>query len=147
MLVVEDDDAIRTFLAAALRREPFDVDTANDGAAALLLIRDYEYAVIVLDLMMPRLNGFEFLEALHAMTPKPRSVIFVVTAFDDAEVAKLEAGHVHAIIKKPFDVTQLVTMIHEVTTMWHAQTEARSVESSLPTPGVRDQVFPDEPTN
>src|SRR5688572_14429936 len=97
-----------------MRREPFDVDTANDGAAALQMTRDFEYAVIVLDLMMPRLNGFEFLEAFHDATPKPRSVIFIVTAFDDARVAKLQPTQVHALIRKPFDVSQLVTMIREV---------------------------------
>src|SRR6185369_3213704 len=99
VLVVEDDDAIRTLLAAALRREPVEVDIASDGAAALQMTRGAEYAVIVLDLMMPRLNGFEFLEAFHRATPKHRSVILVITAFDDAKVAKLEARHVHAIVR------------------------------------------------
>ena len=47
----------------------------------------------MLDLMMPKLNGFEFLESFHGTAPKPRSVIFVITAFDDSKVAKLEAGH------------------------------------------------------
>jgi two-component system alkaline phosphatase synthesis response regulator PhoP len=147
VLVVEDDDAIRTLLVAALRREPFEVDSATDGVAALGLTRDHEYAVIVLDLMMPRLNGFEFLDAFHATIPKPRSVIFVVTAFDDAQVAKLEAGHVHAIIRKPFDVTQLVTMIREVTAMWHAHTEPPAVEPVPAHLPMADGVLPVEPTN
>jgi DNA-binding response OmpR family regulator len=143
---VEDDDAIRTLLAAALRREPFEVDTASDGAAALQMTRDVEYAVIVLDLMMPRLNGFEFLEAFHGATPKRRSVIFVVTAFDDVRVAKLEAGHVHAIVRKPFDVTQLVTMIREVAMLWQTQATA-SVERLQPEVAADDDVLPAEPAN
>jgi DNA-binding response OmpR family regulator len=147
VLVVEDDDAIRTLLVAALRREPFEVDSASDGAAALLLTQEHEYAVIVLDLMMPRLNGFDFLDAFHARNPKPRSVIFVVTAFDDAQVAKLQAAHVHAVIKKPFDVTQLVTMIREVTAMWHAQAETAAVEPLPVDFPMADGVLPMEPTN
>lgn len=146
VLVVEDDDAIRTLLAAALRREPFEVDTAHDGAAALQMTREVEYAVIVLDLMMPRINGFEFLEAFHGATPKHRSVIFVVTAFDDARVAKLEPGHVHAIVKKPFDVTQLVTMISEVAALWQKQTAA-NLERVMPEVAAADDVLPAEPTN
>jgi DNA-binding response OmpR family regulator len=143
---VEDDDAIRTLLGAALLREPFDVDTATDGAAALQMTRDLEYAVIVLDLMMPRLNGFEFLDAFHSATPKARSVIFVITAFDDAKVAKLQAHQVHAVIKKPFDVSQLVTMIREVVVMWQAQTAGTAVEP-LPTGTDEDHPLPAEPTN
>ena len=146
VLVVEDDDAIRTLLAAALRREPFEVDTASDGAAALQMTRDVEYAVIVLDLMMPRLNGFEFLEAFHSATPKHRSVIFVVTAFDDAKVAKLQAAHVHAVVKKPFDVAQLVTMIREVATLWQTQTTP-NVERVHPHVALGEDVLPSEPTN
>ena len=61
ILVVEDDDVIRTLLVTALRSEPFNVDAANDGAAGLELTSRCEYAVIILDLMMPRISGFEFL--------------------------------------------------------------------------------------
>jgi DNA-binding response OmpR family regulator len=147
VLVVEDDDAIRTLLVAALRREPFEVDSANDGAAALQMTADVEYAVIVLDLMMPRLNGFEFLDAFHVKTPTARSVVFVVTAFDDAQVAKLPAGRVHAIIRKPFDVTQLVTMIREVAAMWQAQTTTASVDPLPPDVDADENVLPAEPTN
>ena len=147
VLVVEDDDAIRTLLAAALRREPFEVDTAADGAAALQMTRDVEYAAIVLDLMMPRLNGFEFLEAFHQPPAKPRSVIFVVSAFDDARVAKLQAQHVHVVIRKPFDVTQLVTMIREVVVMWQAQTHDGAAQPLSPGRETDDDPLPAEPTN
>jgi two-component system, OmpR family, alkaline phosphatase synthesis response regulator PhoP len=118
VLVVEDDDAIRALLLAAFRREPFDVDIASDGAQALRLVGTCEYAVIVLDLMMPRLNGFEFLEAFHGACPVARSVIFVITASDDTMVGKLAPSRVHAIIRKPFDVPQLVAMVREVALTW-----------------------------
>jgi len=121
ILIVEDDDAIRTLLVAALRREPFEVDSVNDGVAALRLTEACEYAVIVLDLMMPRLNGYDFLDAFRNSTPHARSVVFVITAFDEPQFGKLRATHVHAIIRKPFDVPQLVTMIREVALLWSAQ--------------------------
>lgn len=147
VLVVEDDDAIRTLVAAALRRETFDVDTANDGVAALEMTRDFEYAVIVLDLMMPRLNGFEFLDAFHSMAPKPRSVIIVLTAFDDARVSRLPPHHIHALIRKPFDVTQLVTMIREVVAVWQAQTVAPPAETRKPDRETDDDALLSEPAN
>jgi DNA-binding response OmpR family regulator len=129
VLVVEDDESIRTLLLAALRREPFEVDTAPDGAAALLLTQTHEYAVIILDLMMPRLNGFEFLSAFHQSAPRARSVVFVVTAYDDSMVGKLSAREVHAIVRKPFDVPQLVAMVREVAMLWSSHVhETRPVE-------------------
>jgi len=114
ILVVEDDEAIRTLLVAALRREPFDVHSAANGAEALGLTRATEYAVILLDLMMPALNGVEFLEAFHEAAPESRTVIFVMTAFDDAMVHHVAPNLVHAIVRKPFDVPQLVAMVREV---------------------------------
>src|SRR5260221_1825739 len=104
ILLVEDDEAIRKLLAASLRREAIEVDCAADGAEALQLTQHFEYAVILLDMMMPRLNGFEFLEAFRAASPGARSVILVISAFDDRMLAELTPGQVHAIIRKPFDV-------------------------------------------
>ena len=114
VLVVEDDDAIRTLLVAALRREPFDVHAAVNGVEALDLTRTSEYAVILLDLMMPGCNGVEFLQAFHEATPESRTVIFVMTAFDDVMVRHVAPNLVHGIVRKPFDVPQLVSMVREV---------------------------------
>ncbi len=114
VLVVEDDDAIRALLLAALRREPFDVHAAVNGAEAIELVRASEYAVILLDLMMPALNGVEFLQLFHEMAPESRTVIFVMTAFDDTMVRHVAPNLVHGIVRKPFDVPQLVAMVREV---------------------------------
>ncbi|MEA2337136.1 MAG: two-component system, NtrC family, response regulator AtoC [Thermoanaerobaculia bacterium] len=117
VLVVEDDDAIRALLVAALRREPFEVHAAANGAEALTLTRASEYSVILLDLMMPMVTGVEFLQAFHDADPKSRTVVFVMTAFDDVTVRHIAPNLVHAIVRKPFDVPQLVSMIREVALM------------------------------
>jgi DNA-binding response OmpR family regulator len=114
VLVVEDDDAIRALLVAALRREPFEVHAAMNGAEALTFTRASEYAVILLDLMMPTLSGVEFLQAFHETDPKSRTVVFVMTAFDDVMVRHVAPNLVHGIVRKPFDVPQLVSMVREV---------------------------------
>jgi CheY-like chemotaxis protein len=134
VLVVEDEDAIRALLVAALRREPFEVDAAGDGAEALELTASHEYAVIVLDLMMPRLNGFDFLDAFYARSPAPRSVVVVLTAFDDSMIGKLRSDQVHAIVRKPFDVPQLVSMVREVTATWVAHATSATVDEPLSPP-------------
>jgi DNA-binding response OmpR family regulator len=114
ILVVEDDDAIRALLVAALRREPFDVHAAANGAEALTFTRASEYAVILLDLMMPEVNGVEFLRTFHEAAPESRTVVFVMTAFDDVMVRHIAPNLVHGIVRKPFDVPQLVAMVREV---------------------------------
>jgi DNA-binding response OmpR family regulator len=129
ILVVEDDDAIRALLVAALRREPFDVHAAVNGVEALELTRASEYAVILLDLMMPALNGVEFLQAFHEANPQSRTVVFVMTAFDDAMVRHLAPNLVHGIVRKPFDVPQLVAMVREVALIRMPQTPESEVET------------------
>jgi DNA-binding response OmpR family regulator len=142
VLVVEDDDAIRALLVAALRREPFDVHAAMNGAEALTLTRTSEYAVILLDLMMPLVSGVEFLQAFHDATPKSRTVVFVMTAFDDVTVRHIAPNLVHAIIRKPFDVPQLVSMIREV-----ALTRLPAPEGVADAVMHADSTLPAEPAN
>jgi DNA-binding response OmpR family regulator len=127
VLVVEDDDAIRALLIAALRREPFEVHAAVNGAEALTMTRSAEYAVILLDLMMPMVTGVEFLQAFHEADPQSRTVVFVMTAFDDATVRHIAPNLVHGIVRKPFDVPQLVAMVREV-----ALTRMPAQESNQP---------------
>jgi CheY-like chemotaxis protein len=114
VLVVEDNDAIRALLVAALRREPFDVHAAINGSEALTLTRAAEYSVILLDLMMPVVTGVEFLAAFHETNPASHTVVFVMTAFDDVTIRHIAPNLVHGIVRKPFDVPQLVAMVREV---------------------------------
>jgi len=132
VLVVEDDDAIRALLLAALRREPFEVHAAVNGAEALTLTQSAEYAVILLDLMMPIVTGVEFLQAFHDTSPNSRTVVFVMTAFDDVTVRHIAPNLVHAIVRKPFDVPQLVSMVREVA-MTRVQAAA-TAPAELPLP-------------
>lgn len=118
VLIAEDDEAIRAMLLAALRGHPVDVHAAADGLEALQLSMVNEYAIIVLDLMMPRLSGFDFLDAYRKALPRSRSVIFVVTAFDDQVIGTLAADQVHAVIRKPFDLEQIVMLIRESALAW-----------------------------
>ena len=131
ILVVEDDDAIRTLLVAALRREPFEVHAAINGAEALELTRASAYAVILLDLMMPALNGVEFLQAFHEANPTSPTVIFVMTAFDDTMVRHVAPNLVHGIVRKPFDVPQLIAMVREVALTRIPQEPEAAVEPGL----------------
>jgi two-component system, OmpR family, response regulator ResD len=126
LLVVEDDDAIRNLLIRALQRGGFAVDSAAEGKAALQLTAANQYAVLLVDLMMPGMNGFEFIEAFHAASPAARSVIIVMTASTGAMVGKLDARHVHAVVRKPFDLDQVISTVQAIATTWQAHTEPPS---------------------
>lgn len=113
ILIVEDDLAIRTMLLSALRREPLHVETAADGLEALEKVKQGDFAVAIVDLMMPRMDGFAFLEELQKIRKLLRPIVFVMTAYDDAMLHRLQPGSVHAFIRKPFDIGLLVELIHD----------------------------------
>jgi DNA-binding response OmpR family regulator len=133
VLIVEDDGGIRGMLTVALRREGLTVDAAPDSEEALRLVKTFEYAVILLDLMLPRLNGVEFLEAFRRVSPAAQTAVFVMTAFDDASIKRLGPINVQAIIKKPFDVPQLIGMVREIVrARQNATSAARRDEPARP---------------
>lgn len=123
VLIVEDDTAIRTLMTAALRREPLEVHTAPDGAIALEQVRANDYAVILLDLMLPRVSGFEVLESLDAvLRPGAAPIVMVMTAFDATAVKRLGAMRVQAILHKPFDIERVVEMIRDCAQLYQQHT-------------------------
>jgi len=137
VLIVEDDESIRGMLLTTLRREPLQVDSADDGEDALHLTAIHDYAVILLDLMMPRVDGFAFLEQFHSDARDSVPVIFVVTAFDDLVFDRIPAHQAHAIIRKPFDVLRLANTIREVATAIQATKAPREVDVPRPMEAMR----------
>jgi DNA-binding response OmpR family regulator len=124
VLVVEDDAAIRSMLTAALVREPLLVDSAADGVGALEKLAVESYAVIVVDLMMPRMDGFTFLDNFRTLAfSQQRPLVFVMTAYDDAALVKLDGTLVHGSFKKPFDIESVVTVVREAAHTLHGHNE------------------------
>ncbi len=109
ILVVDDDAAIRRLLLAVLQRRGFAVDAARDGAAAVELLARCRYALLLLDLMMPRLSGWEVIDYLAERPPGVRPLVIVLTAGN--EPRPLAADVVTALIHKPFDVDLLSDMV------------------------------------
>lgn len=106
MLVVDDDAGIREALVAILEEEGYSVAAADDGEAALVAARDRAPAIILLDLMMPRMNGWEVVEAL-ARDPALRAVpVCVLSAFAD----RAPAG-VAAVLRKPIEIDGLIAVV------------------------------------
>jgi two-component system alkaline phosphatase synthesis response regulator PhoP len=111
VLVAEDDPAIRAVLAEALADEGYAIATAADGQLALEEYASFRPDVVVLDLMMPVVDGFEF---LHRREPSCCSVpVVVITAAYRPRAFAPDLG-VAALILKPFDIRVLVRTLAAV---------------------------------
>lgn len=112
VLICEDDPAVRTLLTRIFEGRDFRVDVARDGRVALQKLSAREYAVMLLDLTMPELNGYEVVAALRGITRRP--LVIVLTADSRASAADLDAEVVQAIVKKPFDLDLLMLVVEGI---------------------------------
>jgi CheY-like chemotaxis protein len=109
VLIVEDDADIREIVAAALAADGFQVYRADSGARALELLREIPHpALILADLMMPVMSGWELIKALSQDDRLATLPVVVVSAVDEA------APQGFRRIKKPFDLDELVKIVSEL---------------------------------
>ena len=111
LLVVDDDKNIRRLLARIAEREGFEVFTARDGVEALEMFARRGYDIAIVDLMMPRLSGYELVQKISALNPRP--IVIVATALTNGDVASLDDSMVRRVIRKPFDVTAVAEALVE----------------------------------
>jgi len=106
-LVIDDDAAIRVMVSRVLERNGFKVEVARDGAEGIEMLAVSDYDVIVLDLMMPRLDGAAVIRYLTSYFPEKLDNVIVTTAFG-ASAMEHVCPPVHHFLEKPFDVSDLV---------------------------------------
>lgn len=111
-LVVDDDAGIRILVARVLTRKGFTVDAARDGAEAIEKMLQHDYAVIALDLMMPRIDGFAVIRYLTENRPEKLVNVVVMTAFGAAALEKV-CPPVARFIEKPFDIDVFISTATE----------------------------------
>ena len=109
ILVVEDEPRLLLNLSKALREEGYAVDTAEAGDDALHLAESYNYDAIVLDVMLPRLDGWQVLERLRKQKQTP---VLMLTARGGGQdrVRGLDAGADDYLVK-PFDLSELLARL------------------------------------
>ena len=113
VLVVDDDPALQGLFNTLLVRSGFVVDCAANGRLAFEYLKRGSYSVILLDLMMPDVNGFELLERLQRDSPKLLERVIVMTGASQRVVEKLDSTRLWGVIRKPFDIDNLVTATRE----------------------------------
>nr|WP_276787293.1 MULTISPECIES: response regulator transcription factor [Trueperella] len=113
VLVVDDEPTIRELLSASLRFAGFDVATAENGAEALKVERTFLADIVVLDIMLPDMDGFEVLT--HLREQEPELPVLFLTAKDDVQdrVRGLEVGG-DDYVTKPFSLEEVVARIHAI---------------------------------
>jgi len=112
LLVVDDDTRIRELLQQYLRGHGFRITLAKDAAEARKHLKGLAFDLVILDVMMPGENGFEFAENLRALSDVP---ILMLTARGDSEdrIQGLECG-VDDYLPKPFEPRELLLRIHSI---------------------------------
>jgi two-component system response regulator MprA len=112
VLVVDDNQGVRDGLAKALAVEGFRVCTADNGLVAFTEARKQAFDAIVLDIMMPVIDGMHLYEALVAENPAAANrVLFVSAWFDDPDVERFLRRTGRPVVAKPFDIHDIVRRV------------------------------------
>jgi CheY-like chemotaxis protein len=112
ILIVEDDEDIRFMLQAALETETYSLSFARDGLEALEELQTTSPSLMLLDLGLPRMNGYALLDALEKWQPDLSFPIIVITADPQAE-ARLARKPVR-VVPKPFSLNALLALVREM---------------------------------
>lgn len=108
VLVVDDDQALRGFFTTLLKKKGFSVDVASDGRVAYDQLHRHNYSVILLDLMLPNVNGFELLDRLQRDSPALLDRVIIMTGASQRAIENLDTSRVFGLVRKPFDIDQIV---------------------------------------
>jgi DNA-binding response OmpR family regulator len=107
-LVVDDDPGLQGLFLTLLGRDGFAVDCAADGRIAFDCLKRTTYSVILLDLMMPDVNGFELLDRLERESPALLPRVIVMTGVSQRMIESLDTSRLWGLIRKPFDINELL---------------------------------------
>ncbi len=128
MLISEDDDNILELLTIYMSKEGFEVETARNGGEALVKFRMTKPDIVLLDIMMPGIDGWE---VCHSIRKESNTPIIIITALSETtdKVTGLELG-ADAYIVKPFEMKEVLAHVNAVLrrTMPQAQSNDRRIE-------------------
>lgn len=124
ILIVDDEVQTRAFLEALLRRYGWFCQTAADGEEAIASLRQRSFDVVLLDLLMPRVNGFAVVQHLKALQPETLRRVIVLTGAAEPTLRYFDSSQVHAVLRKPVDGNELVQAVRGCVRA-HAVADAR----------------------
>ena len=111
ILVVDDDQVIQQLLKVNLELEGYAVEVASDGEEALVLFDRFRPDLVLLDIMMPKLDGWEVARRLAKTTGGPVPIVLLSALAQESDVQKGNDLGVAAYVTKPFDPIQLLHLV------------------------------------
>ena len=113
VLVVDDEDALRMVLSSELSSSGYEVATASDGDEAITVIQNKRFDLVLLDIKMPKVDGFEVLKFVKKNFPAMK--VIMLTGFADLKNAIESKKHgAEDFVSKPYDLVDLLTTIERV---------------------------------
>jgi PAS domain S-box-containing protein len=113
VLVVDDEPLVRAAMEAVLQQEGYRAVAAKDGPAALKLFGEGEFDIVLLDVGMPKMNGFRVAEQMRKLHPDV-AIILVTGWGDEVDQEQVKATGVDAVINKPFEPLDMLQRVNEV---------------------------------
>lgn len=113
ILIADDDNDLRTSLNEELQKEGYQISTASNGKEALALLQSNKFDVAILDIKMPKVDGFEVLKSVKKEHPKMK--VIMLTAYADLKNANLcKSLGADDVVEKPFEYGDLFSSIEYV---------------------------------
>lgn len=109
-LIVEDDENIGRLLEVLVRQHCSSVDVATDGDTAITMLRDGSYGLVLLDLMLPKVNGLAVAEAIETLPERPRVIVLSAISRYFADRFPEET----IVLQKPFDVDRVEEILRDL---------------------------------
>ncbi|HEX8617904.1 MAG TPA: response regulator [Thermoanaerobaculia bacterium] len=109
-LIVEDDESVQRLLQVMLRKHCTSIDLAGDGETAIEMVRSGAYDLVLLDLMLPKVNGLAVAEVIQALPVRPKVVVL-------SAVSRLFADRFPedtVVLQKPFDINRIEELLRNL---------------------------------
>jgi CheY-like chemotaxis protein len=149
VLLVEDDPLIIRLYQKTLQFEGYEIESADNGLSALEQLPVFMPEIILLDIMMPTMNGVEFLHNMKADPAVASIPVIVLTNVADSDVtmSAVDAGAALILIKSQTEPDDVVAAIHGVLNKDILQTESLDIEEQpvVPLPEVTEPLTPTSP--
>ena len=130
ILVVDDEEVVRDVLSTLLGAEGYIVDLAENGAQALDMVRGEDYRVVLLDLMMPDMDGLQVLESFQARESAPATIVLTAYASIEKAVRATKLG-AFDFITKPFKNDEILVAVKNAIEQHRLRDENERLKSSL----------------
>lgn len=112
ILLAEDDEAMRAYLDRALTNAGFHVDSVDRGTAAIPLLQDHEYDLLLSDIVMPEMDGIELAQRCNELSPATK--VMFITGFAAVTLKASREQPQAKVLSKPFHLKDLVLEVERV---------------------------------